>query len=296
MRSRPLNSILKPKVTVIETIDDLVKKVESFDHGKQRSRWIFRGQKNSEWGLQTTFDRMYAETQGFDQNLTRLEIGLLKRFQRESHHYGISGIDLLNIPEWFSVMQHYGAPTRLLDWTHSFWVALFFAVAELPRHVDDEVSYCSVWVADWQYIDRHMPIQVKDIYAQDHNMINIEDFIKATKKSAIVKLNSYRQNQRQIIQQGTFLFPLNIEKTFEDNWTENLGDCPLLKIDISSNLKSELIQRLYRMNITYATLYPGIEGFGRSIGMLHHIPGILTVEQNISDYEGLRKKLGASNL
>src|SRR5438093_2893211 len=32
--------------------------------------------------------------------------------------------------EWLALMQHYGAPTRLLDFTYSFWIALFFAFEE----------------------------------------------------------------------------------------------------------------------------------------------------------------------
>jgi hypothetical protein len=33
-----------------------------------------------------------------------------------------------------SVMQHYGVPTRLLDWTTDFWTAVYFACAGDPEH------------------------------------------------------------------------------------------------------------------------------------------------------------------
>jgi hypothetical protein len=56
----------------------------------------------------------------------RIESGLLRRFKRQAHHY-ISNPPEENDPlEWLALMQHYGAPTRLLDWTYSFFVALYF--------------------------------------------------------------------------------------------------------------------------------------------------------------------------
>jgi hypothetical protein len=47
--------------------------------------------------------------------------------------------------EWLALMRHYGAPCRLLDWTHTFWAAVFFAI-------EKATDFCSVWVVDLRYI------------------------------------------------------------------------------------------------------------------------------------------------
>jgi hypothetical protein len=256
--------------------------------GKRESekKWIYRGQGESSWGLKTSIDRMFEDRSSIGSSKLETEIALLKRFQRESHHYGINNIDLLNIPEWFSLMQHYGAPTRLLDWTHSPWVGLFFAIAELG-----DGKKAALWLADWKAIDQKNNSEVKNIYKHDYNLLSVENFTKVIESGdGVIKLNSFRQNQRQIIQQGTFLFPLNVEKTFEENMGSTLTSSELIQLILPHHIKHDLMRALYRMNISYTTLYPGIEGFGRSLKHLYHIEGIMNLEDDIKDYLGYKKK------
>ncbi len=42
--------------------------------------------------------------------------------------------------EWLSIMQHFGAPTRLLDFTYSIYIALYFAI----EHMNQE-EYSAIW-------------------------------------------------------------------------------------------------------------------------------------------------------
>src|SRR5258708_20949809 len=267
-------------------IDTVQQIVEKFDWSEQEGKWIFRGQREYTWGLKTSSDRMFEEYTKASVSKLNVEIALIKRFQRESHHYGINNINYLNIPEWLSLMQHYGSPTRLLDWTHSPWVGLFFAIIDLEKDKD-----AALWLADWTEIDSNTNDTLKELYKKDHNVMSIDDFIKTISLGdGIVKLNSFKQNQRQIIQQGTFLFPTNIEKTFEDNLIKKLTKGSLIKLKVPYRIKADIIKKLYRMNISFTTLYPGIEGFSRSLGSLHHIDGIFKLEDNIKDYDGYKKK------
>jgi hypothetical protein len=220
---------------------------------------------------------------------TNIEISLIKRFQREAHQYGIFNINILNIPEWLTLMQHYGAPTRLLDWTHSPWVGLFFAIETIEKD-----NFAALWIMDWNAINQSANKTVKEIFSRDHNVISIDDFDHLVNSGdGVIKLNSFRQNQRQIIQQGTFLCPVNIERTFEQNLMKTgLKKHQLIILKIPYSLKHEIIRKLYRMNISNATLFPGIEGFSKSLGQLHYIDKIFKLEDNIKDYKGYKSKFG----
>lgn len=278
------------KTEKVTSIDDLFAKISSLE---KDGKWIFRGEREASWiELKTSFDRMIEDSDISSGKAQEVEIALIKKFQRDAHYYGVTGIDYLNIPEWISIMQHYGAPTRLQDWTHSPWVALFFAIVDKSKA---DTSYAGLLALDWKQLDDSTDPKIKSIYKSDFNFIKIDDFVQALSVGpGVIKLNSYRQNERQIIQQGTFLFPLDISRTFWENLeaTRKANIVEVIKYEISPALKSEIIQRLFRMNITYSTLYPGIVGFSTSLKNYHHMPGLLNIEENIRyhGYEKLKDK------
>lgn len=62
------------------------------------------------------------------------EISAIERFKQvaPSLYSNVPGID--NDLEWLILMQHHGAPTRLLDWTENILIALYFAVKDFPEY------------------------------------------------------------------------------------------------------------------------------------------------------------------
>ena len=106
------------------------------EHEDDWRTWVFRGQGDSQWRLASRLERVLKNR--FPWNTTPpagLELHLLWEFKRPLYRYSVHLPDQADFLEWLSLMRHYGAPTRLVDWTYSFWVALFFAVetAELNQ-------------------------------------------------------------------------------------------------------------------------------------------------------------------
>jgi len=106
---------------------------------------IFRGQANSEWLVESTLDRMEKRfhkkpnpsgntTKEFD--IPRVERELqLDRF-KEMARGKLTNPPKDNKPdEWWTLAQHHGLATPMLDWTYSPFVALFFAF-------EDEKCWC----------------------------------------------------------------------------------------------------------------------------------------------------------
>ena len=95
---------------------------------KLGERWIYRGQ-TSDWPLAPTLERsLRSWGVGLDR-APALEDKIIRDFRRryraEDHHSVRT--DVLYC---LSVMQHHRAPTRLLDWTYSPYVAAKFAAEQ----------------------------------------------------------------------------------------------------------------------------------------------------------------------
>lgn len=92
-------------------------------------RWAYRGHSCPKCGVSSTFERACDARDVPAGERPDVEVKLVREFARKAHlHLAPSELpapdDTL---EWLSLMQHHGAPTRLVDWTYSLPVALFFA-------------------------------------------------------------------------------------------------------------------------------------------------------------------------
>src|SRR5919201_6006682 len=85
--------------------------------------WIFRGQSDARWELSTSLERVSGPA-----SLERstgpafgafFEPILSKLFQSQAHNHTVEQQLPRSQLKWWALMQHHGAPTRLLDWTAS---------------------------------------------------------------------------------------------------------------------------------------------------------------------------------
>ncbi|GJE75179.1 MULTISPECIES: FRG domain-containing protein [Methylobacteriaceae] len=99
----------------------------AFLAARMNSRWVFRGCASKAFECKPSAGRG-AE---FD---PRHERQLFQDFKREARlHVAMPGATDW---DWLALGQHYGLPTRLLDWTTNPLIACFFAVASQPANED----------------------------------------------------------------------------------------------------------------------------------------------------------------
>lgn len=107
--------------------------------GLPTTRWAFRGQSQTYGTLVPSFQRIFGQKRSRG-TAEIIEKDLIKTFRM--HYANLKGrTDDMPAPHLIdenfnlrclSVMQHYGVPSRLLDWTTDFWTAVYFACAGDP--------------------------------------------------------------------------------------------------------------------------------------------------------------------
>ncbi len=239
----------------------------------EMTSWIFRGQAISDWPILSSLSRYFNKFEVHTDCWPHQEERLLRIFKRKAHHY------LDNVPtekdtfEWLSLMQHFGTPTRLVDFTFSPYVAAFFA---LHKTQED----CAVWALFPPKFDGESEILLqngdkfipKDRWLRKNE--NYIDYYLKGDKSFLIMGEPERMNQRLIAQAGTFIVPSKIdiplEKIIIDNYQNS--DDAIKKIIIKKSVRDKAMKDLYRSNITEATLFPGIDGMARALSyeLEHH--------------------------
>lgn len=182
-------------VIYVDNVNEYIQIIDIFDDlYSQEQSWIFRGQKRSSWKLETLLERFAQKRKEItisyrkhklkgkrnstlfkDYIVSNLnEYKEIQRFKQRTEKIYLSNIAAL------SMMQHYGAPTRLLDFSMSLGIALYFAFEK-----EDDLKY-SKW-SDPYYSEDNRAIwcvnKTAILRAYMQTNIAFNDFLKSKGKN-----------------------------------------------------------------------------------------------------------------
>jgi hypothetical protein len=225
--------------------------------------WAFRGQRDARWRLQSALARYTEVANVAPAAWPRQEDRIRRIFQRKSHLYlrDTPGDDQL---EWLALMQDHGAPTRLLDFTWSPYVAAFFA---LERATAD----AAVWALNLPLLrtlnDEYRIGERVAARADPRDAGVFERYYLPNRHAFVWQGDPFRMPQRVVAQAGTFLVSGHLGLTVEDVLERYPGSDTLLVQFVfdTERARGDAMAALYSMNITQATLFPDLDGLARSM-------------------------------
>lgn len=249
-----------------------------------RHGWIYRGQAQQGMQLVTSLERILTRNAVAPGRSVEVEKELMREFRRAYRQYADHAPDREDTLEWLSLMQHHGAPTRLLDFSYSVYIAAYFAL-------ESAEGTCSILAVDrsWAYRTtiRLMARQGKDASILTKEQLEEGDeaavarlFLEAPGTACACPINPFRLNERLRVQKGIFMICGDVTRSFEENLQAMEGwdaSGHITRIDIPVALHRDAIVDLYYMNITRTSLFPGLDGYARSLAVYH--PVLNPVEQ-----------------
>jgi len=219
------------------------------DYVRQRtlpySHFVWRGQRDSSWKLETTLDR---QLKGKPRNSReRLVESHLQEFK-----YGSRGrrapqaAAIADENDWWALGQHNGLSTPLLDWTESPFVALYFAFEKAEKPPS---GFRSVWALG--YVER-INHAVRTAHAGDDRPPILE------------YIRPFQEDNSRLVNQSGLFTRVPLGTTVDDWVTSNFAGTPgnyaLLQMRIPDQERLDCLRTLNRMNINHKTLFQDLYG------------------------------------
>lgn len=208
------------------------------------------------------------------QDLARLEIQLMNRFRQRSIPLTARSLD----DDWDALffMQHYGVPTRLLDWTENPFIGFYFAVmyARFEADVKNRPKFTNdacVWILDPIAWNRHA------LSHQNYDgsiLAPGDEALKGYKPTpSFAGMNNYpvalygaHNSPRIVAQRGVFtIFGQNttpMESVYKvDKFPSNC----LIKVILKRSILPKMRASILNHGITESVVFPDLEGLAKEI-------------------------------
>ena len=233
------------EVKSMDSLIDQIKKLKSI-YGKQPI-W-FRGQENSQWDLVPSIQRgsLYEK----------------ERFITNDFYIYVKQIegntpDKNNFAAWMSLMQHYGLPTRILDWSSSPLIACYFALEKNREKDNDSI----IWVLIPRKVNKQegfgeyvYPIDAYTVQEMLTPAFKSNFELEDKFKDKIIACHSVEKNLRMYSQQSSFTVH-NSKKRLEDICDSET----LFKFIIPYKYKQDIYESVNVLGISTSFIYPDME-------------------------------------
>jgi hypothetical protein len=255
---------------------DLVSRLPSEGPPQQTCGWVFRGQ-SKDWRLASALERALINWDIPLPEAASIELQTIREFRRrtrEPEHHRVHEDTLYCL----ALMQHHGAPTRLLDSTYSPFVAATFALQDgINEHSPVVWCFRGEWgeqeatpqaISALRSLDEHRnDATFKKVYQLQNPGVPPDH----PRQRFVKPENPFYLNERLTAQQGVFLCPADIESTFVENLQSMAGwdradNIVKLVFELSKKEALQFVHELRNMNLSFATLFRGLDGFSKSIG------------------------------
>lgn len=248
----------KKYVSSVEELEEIIKRARNY-RGLSAPTELFRGQARDGWQLKPSIAPSFSNSG----DVKKTEKAILKDFLTELQSQNISNSiqsGYLNgsyHSEWLLIQQaqHYELPTRFMDWTGDWMVALFFAVSnrcEEEQKEDDRYNGQfwiflvpeEIWISDGEpddYINQD-PFEYKETRVLNSSTLHSQDYL-----IQIAKRRKSKQKGRFCIQPyEDVMIPLEKQERY----------IPYLHmVIIPAKLKKATREHLEQLGMTWDSLY-----------------------------------------
>lgn len=264
------------------SISEFTAKVEKLLSGAATSpigNW-YRGIGSTTYSLTPSLFRHPSKNKIED--LMKLEATMLQDFERSSvlHAEKISSIDPDGRMRSLFIMQHYGVPTRLLDWTPNPFISLYFALTTAKISSGAYADDAAVWVLNpvaWNKValkatdhgDRG-PLVHSDALEGYAPRVYLSGGFEPTAIPSLQEspacLYGITNNARMFAQRGVFTIFGKSTASMEDQFSDGgFGTSDLVKIVIPAKSIESMLSMLLRLGYTDSVTYPDLAGLAMEI-------------------------------
>lgn len=243
---------------VVNDIQQSIQETKSFG-----STPFYRGHRRYDWELIPAV---------FRRNCKGDELSMMNNFRGSAPVRYANSPDEQDCCRWLSLAQHYGLPTRLLDWTLSPLVAAYFATE--PDAVDDEYPG-RIWVLNASKLNEMTSTSPGLLLTFSMQNKEVEELVKPAfdddfaSPGKVIAVLPPEHDMRHFSQQSVFTLHGD-GKSLED-WRAELipNEAEHRKLMMCTALppkaKTEIRGDLERLGIHEASLFPDLANLARYI-------------------------------